>query len=79
MSMRYKVSAPHPVNHLIEIEMTVDRLTSSELTLQLPSWRPGRYELGNFAKIFSAGMHLMKRFAFALPEERKRYMAGRCE
>ena len=50
MSMRYKVSAPHPVNHMIEIEMTVDRLTSSELTLQLPSWRPGRYELGNFAK-----------------------------
>lgn len=48
--MRYKVSAPHPVNHMIEIEMTVDRLTSSELTLQLPSWRPGRYELGNFAK-----------------------------
>lgn len=48
--MRYKISAPHPVNHLIEIEMTVDNPVGAELSFQLPSWRPGRYELGNFAR-----------------------------
>ncbi len=30
--------------------MTIDGIDSEELTLELPSWRPGRYELGNFAK-----------------------------
>ena len=48
--MRYKISAPHPVNHLIEIEMTVENPSGAEMSFQLPSWRPGRYELGNFAR-----------------------------
>ncbi|HRH66382.1 MAG TPA: PDZ domain-containing protein [Bacteroidia bacterium] len=48
--MRYKVSAPHPVNHLIEIELAVDTPSGDEIIFQLPSWRPGRYELGNFAR-----------------------------
>jgi predicted metalloprotease with PDZ domain len=30
--------------------MYVDNVTSEALKLQLPAWRPGRYELGNFAK-----------------------------
>lgn len=48
--MRYKISAPNPVTHLIEIEMSIDQPSGDELVLQLPSWRPGRYELGNFAR-----------------------------
>lgn len=48
--MRYKISAPHPVNHLIEIELTVDKPSGEEMIFQLPAWRPGRYELGNFAR-----------------------------
>ena len=30
--------------------MTIDAVDSEEIILELPSWRPGRYELGNFAK-----------------------------
>ncbi len=48
--MRYKVSAPHPTDHFIHIELELDSRDVPELFLRLPSWRPGRYELGNFAK-----------------------------
>ena len=48
--MKYKISAPNPFSHLIEIEMIVDNVEQEEIFFQLPSWRPGRYELGNFAK-----------------------------
>lgn len=30
--------------------MEIDNLNESAIELQLPSWRPGRYELGNFSK-----------------------------
>ena len=50
MYIHYKLSAPHRISHFIEIEMTIDGLDSEEIILELPSWRPGRYELGNFAK-----------------------------
>ena len=30
--------------------MLVDAISSPSIQLQLPAWRPGRYELGNFAK-----------------------------
>lgn len=48
--MYYKISAPHPTNHYIHIEMKLDARDAGELILKLPSWRPGRYEIGNFAK-----------------------------
>ncbi len=48
--MKYKISTPNPVSHFIEIELIVDEIEQEELFFQLPSWRPGRYELGNFAK-----------------------------
>lgn len=48
--MLYKFSAPHPSDHLIHIEMVVNGIESDEILFQLPSWRPGRYELQNFAK-----------------------------
>jgi len=32
------------------VELTIDTILSSTLELQLPAWRPGRYEIGNFAK-----------------------------
>lgn len=50
MSIQFKLSAPHRISHFAEIEMTVDTSGSEEITFELPSWRPGRYELGNFAK-----------------------------
>jgi predicted metalloprotease with PDZ domain len=48
--MKYKISAPNPVSHFIDIELIVDEIDREEIFFQLPSWRPGRYELGNFAK-----------------------------
>lgn len=48
--MQFKFSYSHPHRHFIDIEMIVSDHRGSELILQLPSWRPGRYELGDFAK-----------------------------
>ena len=48
--MNYIVSYQKPNNHYIDIEFIVDNVNSDTLNLQLPAWRPGRYELGNFAK-----------------------------
>ena len=48
--MKYKISTPNPSSHFIEIELIVDDIDQEEIFFQLPSWRPGRYELGNFAK-----------------------------
>lgn len=45
----YKLSSIQPNTHFITIQITI--LTKNETEyFQLPSWRPGRYELGNFAK-----------------------------
>lgn len=48
--MHYRFTFPHRVSRFAEIELTIEDLDGDELHLQLPSWRPGRYELGNFAK-----------------------------
>jgi len=48
--MQYIISYQQPTTHFIDIELVIDKINASELLLQLPAWRPGRYELGNFAK-----------------------------
>ena len=48
--MKYTLSIPQPTSHYVEIEFTIENVETNILQLQLPSWRPGRYELGNFAK-----------------------------
>jgi predicted metalloprotease with PDZ domain len=48
--MKYHISYIKPHNHYIDIEFIADKINSDEILIQLPSWRPGRYELGNFAK-----------------------------
>jgi predicted metalloprotease with PDZ domain len=47
--IHYKFSIENPSNQYIQIQMSFE---SSQMIehIQLPSWRPGRYELGNFAK-----------------------------
>lgn len=47
--MKYIISYTKPHNHYIDIEF-VAAVNTSETLVQLPAWRPGRYELGNFAK-----------------------------
>ena len=48
--MKYLFSYESPNAQYINIEFIVEDVNSAELMLQLPSWRPGRYELGNFAR-----------------------------
>lgn len=48
--MHYKLYTKNPSTHYLYIDISVDNIDAAELQLQLPSWRPGRYELGNFAK-----------------------------
>ena len=58
--MQYKISALNPPSHFFEVECLISNVSSQQLEIQLPAWRPGRYELQNFAKniqkftIFSA-------------------------
>lgn len=49
-ALKYIFSYKEPHTHLIDIEFIADKISGDETTIQLPAWRPGRYELGNFAK-----------------------------
>ncbi len=48
--MNYKISYNNPSRHYIDIECSIENISLPQIEVQLPSWRPGRYELGNFAK-----------------------------
>ncbi len=48
--MIYKISYQNPNSHYIDISIEIECKGENEIELQLPSWRPGRYELANFAK-----------------------------
>lgn len=49
--MQYTLSYRDPAQQYLDIEIKINGLKALDvLHLQLPAWRPGRYELGNFAK-----------------------------
>jgi predicted metalloprotease with PDZ domain len=48
--IHYKLHLKNPSSHYIDVDLTINDITSPTLELQLPAWRPGRYELGNFAR-----------------------------
>lgn len=48
--VEYKVYHQNPHRKFIRFEAIFTNTSGAYLQLQLPSWRPGRYELGNFAK-----------------------------
>src|SRR6185437_16899291 len=48
--MHYKLHIKSQSSHYLYIDLVIDNVDTEILTLQLPAWRPGRYELGNFAK-----------------------------
>lgn len=48
--IHYKLYLKNPSSHYIYVDLTIDSITTPSIELQLPAWRPGRYELGNFAK-----------------------------
>lgn len=48
--IKYLMYQKNPTSHYVYIDMFIDSINQDTLQLQLPAWRPGRYELGNFAK-----------------------------
>lgn len=48
--MHYKVSISNPTEHFIQLTFTIDSIHQDYIHIQLPAWRPGRYELQNYAK-----------------------------
>lgn len=48
--MNYKIYSKNKSSHFIDVECEIENISSATLELQLPAWRPGRYELQNFAK-----------------------------
>jgi predicted metalloprotease with PDZ domain len=48
--MHYQFSVSHPASHFVNINLKLKVDGTKETLLKLPLWRPGRYELGNFAK-----------------------------
>lgn len=48
--MHYHISVSDINSHFIDVTYTITDNEQSEIEIQLPAWRPGRYELQNFAK-----------------------------
>jgi len=48
--MNYKITYTNPTSQYIPIEAIINCKGKKEIEICLPAWRPGRYELGNFAK-----------------------------
>lgn len=48
--MKYSISYRNPLTHLIEISLEMHIIEEENILLRLPSWRPGRYEIVNFAQ-----------------------------
>lgn len=49
-NLQYLLSYTSPHRHLLDISFTVSGVNSDELDVQLPAWRPGRYELAHYAQ-----------------------------
>ena len=48
--LKYTLSYNNPQDHFLDIEFLVTDINADHIIVNLASWRPGRYELGNFAK-----------------------------
>ncbi|MBC5994675.1 M61 family metallopeptidase [Pontibacter cellulosilyticus] len=50
----YHLSYQNPLSHYVDITLTIEDNKADKLYLQLPAWRPGRYELQHFAQKLKA-------------------------
>ncbi|CAG5012879.1 hypothetical protein DYBT9275_05267 [Dyadobacter sp. CECT 9275] len=48
--MHYKIAVTKPESHFLNITWTIPGIDQDVIEIQLPAWRPGRYEIQNFAK-----------------------------
>ena len=49
-TLHYSVSIKNPHRHFIHFRTVIPAMGQDELKVRLASWRPGRYEMGSFAK-----------------------------
>jgi predicted metalloprotease with PDZ domain len=48
--MKYRVFQHNPASQFIQISLTLSCQAGETMQLQLPAWRPGRYEMANYAQ-----------------------------
>lgn len=48
--MKYTLTLPNPASQLLVIRLELNCEKGEKVALQLPSWRPGRYEIANYAQ-----------------------------
>lgn len=48
--MHYHIAVTDPETHLLNLTFSIDDIVDERIEIQLPAWRPGRYEIQNFAK-----------------------------
>ena len=48
--IHYSISYNNPHRHYVDFELSASTLGKDRMQFQLPSWRPGRYELADFAQ-----------------------------
>ncbi|HJM15888.1 MAG TPA: hypothetical protein QF851_00385, partial [Flavobacteriales bacterium] len=48
--INYTISYSHPHRHFVDFQLSTKTLGKETMQFQLPAWRPGRYELANFAQ-----------------------------
>ncbi len=50
MKLKYHFSCTNPASQFIQIDLQISCAADQEITLQLPSWRPGRYQIADYAQ-----------------------------
>ncbi|MCX7728976.1 MAG: hypothetical protein N2203_05855 [Bacteroidia bacterium] len=50
MELIFTISQKNPVSHYIHVKLQIQNVNQKKISLLLPRWRPGRYEMGNFSK-----------------------------
>lgn len=48
--MIYTLSTPNPASQMLEVQLEFECKNEEVVRLQLPSWRPGRYDMANYAQ-----------------------------
>ena len=48
--IHYNISYNKPNRHFVDFEFSTNTNGEKSILLQLPAWRPGRYELANYAQ-----------------------------
>ena len=48
--IKYNIAFQNPHKHFIDFKLKTSTNGEEKIYLQLPAWRPGRYELGNFSQ-----------------------------